>query len=156
VQVTYGARTYYLTCDALAPGAALSPLLQAALATRTGKKADTKCADTAVVIKDIVRDGERFLRTDAASASEGEEEEDSADEGEDEEEGMDESDEEEEEEEADDEDGSAEEESDEEAEEEEEPVKADETPAALRARIAVLQAQLDATEAREAKRTRRS
>jgi hypothetical protein len=47
---------------------------------------------------------------------------------------------EEEEEEAEDEDGSAEEES----------------PAALFARIAVLQAQLDATEAREAKRTRRS
>jgi hypothetical protein len=75
LQVTYGARTYYLTCDALAPGAALSPLLQAALATQTGKEDNSACVDQVVVIKDIVRDGELFLRTGAASAEDDEDDE---------------------------------------------------------------------------------
>ncbi len=79
LQVTYGARTYYLTCDALAPGAALSPLLQAALATQTGEQDDAACVDQVVVLRDIVRSGEQFLRADAASAGVGEEEVDSAD-----------------------------------------------------------------------------
>jgi hypothetical protein len=76
----YGARTYYLTCDALAPGAALSPLLQAALAAQTGEEDAAACVDQVVVLRDIVRSGEQFLRADAASAGVGEEEEDSADE----------------------------------------------------------------------------
>ncbi len=78
MQVTYGACTYYLTCDALAPGAALSPLLQTALATQTGKEDDSACVDQVLVIKDIVRDGEEFLRTGAASVKEDEEDEEDA------------------------------------------------------------------------------